>query len=149
MRLGRRTLIVGLIVAVALCSSLVLASAFVKTSRTQGRAEVKVGEEFKLGVGRSAALKGGGLEVEFVSVVEDSRCPRGAECIWEGNARISLRLKRPRESPAEIELNTNLEPQRSSCLGYEVRLIGLSPYPVANEALDKKRYVAALEVRKL
>lgn len=139
---------VGLVAAGVLCSSLVLASIFGMSLRPDGRAEVRVGEEFKLGVGKSAALKGEGLEIEFVSVGEDSRCPQGVDCIWEGNAKVRLRLKRARGAAVEIELNTNLEPRGSATHGYEVRLTNLSPYPKANEPVDKKSYVASLEIRK-
>lgn len=139
---------VGLAAAGVLCSSLVLASIFGMSLRPGGRREVKLGEEFKLGIGKSAAVKGEGLEIEFVSVAEDSRCPQGVDCIWEGNAKLRLRLKRARRPAAEIELNTNIEPQRCAALGYEIRLTNLSPYPKANQPVDKKSYVASLEVRK-
>lgn len=148
MRRGRRTAWVGLIAVGVLCASLVLASVFGMSFRPGGRGKVKLGEEFKLGLGKSAAVRGEGLEIEFVSVVEDSRCPQGVDCIWEGNARVRLRLKRARGTPAEIELNTNLEPQRAAADGYEVRLTSLAPYPQANQPVDQKSYVATLEVRK-
>ena len=140
---------VGLAAAGVLCSSLLLASSFGMSLRPGGRREVRLGEEFKLGVGKSAALKGERLEVEFVSVAEDSRCPQGVDCIWEGNAKVRLRLKRGRGAAAEIELNTNIEPQRSAAHGYEIRLTNLSPYPKGSTPVDKKSYVASLEVRKM
>ena len=108
-----------------------------------------MGEEFKLGVGKSAAVRGEGLEIEFVAVAEDSRCPRGVDCIWEGNAKVRLKLKKAGGAPAEIELNTNLEPRRSAAHGYEVRLTNLAPYPQGNRPVDQKSYVASLEVRKV
>ena len=134
--------------AAVVCSSLVLASIYGAALRPGRRAGVKLGEEFKLGVGKSAAVKGEGLEIEFVSVVEDSRCPQGVDCIWEGNAKVRLRLKRRGRPPAEIELNTNVEPRHAAALGYDVRLTNLSPYPKGSEAVDKKSYVAALKVHK-
>lgn len=148
MKFGRRMTRVGLAAAGVLCSSLVLASIFGAAVRPERRAGVKLGEEFKLGIGKTAALEGEGVEIEFVSVVEDSRCPRGVDCIWEGNAKVRLRLKSARRPPAEIELNTNVEPQRAATHGYEIRLTSLSPYPQGSAAIDKKSYVASLEVRK-
>lgn len=148
MRPGGRALKTGLAAVVALGSLLALASIFVTASRQAKRAEVRLGEEFKLGAGQSAAVAGASLEIEFVSVVEDSRCPRGVDCVWEGNARVRLRLKRPGAAPTEIELNTNLEPRRAAAFGHDVRLKELSPYPQANQPVDKKTYVAALEVHK-
>ena len=49
--------------------------------------EVSIGEEFSLHVGQSASIRGEELQIKFLEVVEDSRCPRGVTCIWEG--RIS------------------------------------------------------------
>ena len=137
-----------MVAASVLCSSLLLASIFGTPSRPGGRRGVKLGEEFKLGAGKSAAVKGEGLEIEFVAVAEDSRCPQGVDCIWEGNAKVRLRLKRARRPPVEIELNTNVEPKRAAAGGYEVRLTNLAPYPKGSQPVDKKSYVASLEVRK-
>jgi hypothetical protein len=32
------------------------------------------------------------LEIEFNELLEDSRCPPGAVCIWEGQVEVKLKL---------------------------------------------------------
>ena len=110
--------------------------------------EASLGKEFELSFGRRAAVAGEGLRVEFTSVVEDSRCPKGAECIWEGNARLRLRVSADGKEPAALELGTNLDPRSASYQGYQITLERLAPYPAAGQKLDAESYVATLTVRK-
>lgn len=110
--------------------------------------EGSLGKEFKLRVGRGAVVRGEGLRAEFVSVVEDSRCPEGVNCIWAGNAKISLRLRKAGQKPATFDLNTGADPRSASHLGYEVTLVRLDPHPKADAPPNKKAYVATLLVRK-
>lgn len=65
----------------------------------------ELGREFTIERGREVEIAGEGLTVRFVSVVSDSRCPKGAECIWEGYARILVRLGKEGEDAASVRLN--------------------------------------------
>jgi hypothetical protein len=42
------------------------------------------GQEVTLTPGQSVSLTGEPLKVQFVKVVNDSRCPKGVQCIWAG-----------------------------------------------------------------
>ena len=110
--------------------------------------KVALDREFKLRLGQSAQVRGENLKVEFVAVPEDSRCPTGVDCIWEGNGKIRLRIGKPRSDAATVELNTTVEPGNASYLNYEVRLVNLSPYPKAKQPINKKSYVATLSIRR-
>ena len=55
-------------------------------SLTCSKEEHDLGEEFSLGIGETASLKGEQLRVQFLEISEDSRCPRNVQCIWEGRA---------------------------------------------------------------
>ncbi|WP_420455292.1 hypothetical protein [Rubrivirga sp.] len=44
--------------------------------------------EVSIALDETASLDG--LSLTFDDVVEDSRCPAGVACIWEGQARVSL-----------------------------------------------------------
>ena len=46
-----------------------------------------LGQEFSLRIGRKVTLRDTELKIRFVSVIEDSRCPKGVNCVWQGNAR--------------------------------------------------------------
>ncbi len=51
-----------------------------------GNGEVKtsLGQEFSLSIGQSVVITGEDLEIRFVEVSEDSRCPKDVTCVWEG-----------------------------------------------------------------
>jgi hypothetical protein len=104
-------------------------------------------KEFKLRFGGDAAV-GDGLKVKFSALVEDSRCPKGVDCIWEGNAKIRVELVGAGKQPASFELNTNVEPKSASGAGYEISLLKLDPYPNADARPKEKDYVATLSVRR-
>ena len=104
-------------------------------------------KEFKLRFGGDAAV-GDGVKVKFSALVEDSRCPKGVDCIWEVNAKIKVELKGAGKESATFELNTNVEPKVASGAGYEISLLKLDPYPNADARPKEKDYVATLSVRR-
>ena len=69
------------------------------------RPPVKPGEEFTLALGEAVGIEQKGILLRFEKVVEDSRCPMNARCIWEGNARIEIKVSGP--AAARYELNTS------------------------------------------
>lgn len=102
---------------------------------------VKLGEEFALKLGNHATLQGMDLTIVFRDVIEDSRCPEGAVCVWEGNAKIVLGVNQ-----TAIALNTTLEPKQVSYSAFVIRLLSLYPYPKFGQQIKKEDYVAALIV---
>jgi hypothetical protein len=115
------------------------------------RPPVAEGEEFQLAQGESVGVKGGGFIIEFSKVLDDSRCPMNARCVWEGNARIALEV---RESVRKqtIELNTSERfPTRGgvgeNSKGISIRLHRLEPMPMAG--VPTQDYVITLEVEAL
>ena len=46
-----------------------------------GEIKVNLGEKFSLAIGEGASVTGENLEVRFIEVIGDSRCPQGVTCI--------------------------------------------------------------------
>ena len=105
--------------------------------------------QLKLKIGEEQRLKNEGLRIRFVSVVEDSRCPKNVNCVWAGNGKVLLNIADRRKKSRSVELNTNLEPRAVTSSGYEIKLLELDPYPVVNETIQPDKYVAILAIRKL
>lgn len=105
-------------------------------------------QEFKLKIGESAEARREGLKVEFDSVADDSRCPKGVTCVWAGNAKILLKVKKDSGQPENVELNTNINPKTFRYLEYELRLKELKPYPEANATIKSSEYEVTLTVHK-
>jgi len=99
------------------------------------RLAAKLGQEFTLAPGREAEVEREGLKVRFEAVAEDSRCPEGMTCVWQGNAKIRLRLAKAPHGEAVVELNTagggdqQTYPSTGTYLGYTLRLNSLGPKP--------------------
>jgi hypothetical protein len=85
------------------------------------------------------------LLIRFNSVLEDSRCPTGAQCAWEGNAEILLEL-----SGGDLEtvhLNTGLQfPRTEVYNGYVITLEDLKPHPTEGVAVHESDYTAVLSI---
>ena len=52
------------------------------TPITNGERTLALGEETNLG----------GMVIAFSEVLEDSRCPTGTQCFWEGRARLLVEM---------------------------------------------------------
>jgi len=105
--------------------------------------DLRFGESVRVGTGPTILIK-------FLRVNEDSRCPEGVVCVWEGNARIELSLERERLiiPPTIAPLNTALDPRSTVFAGYTITLRRLSPYPKYRTQIDPRAYIARLIVTK-
>ncbi len=54
----------------------------------------EIGEELTLCFGEKGVIKDNvnQLDLEFIKLVEDSRCPERVQCIWAGRAVVELRI---------------------------------------------------------
>ena len=83
------------------------------------------------------------------SVLNDSRCPTGVYCIWEGNAEVRLKFEKQNDKPVLFNLNTNMRfPTDTIVGGYKFTLIGLSPHPSIENKILQKDYKAEIVVKK-
>ena len=105
-------------------------------------------QEFKIRVGEEVVFKRENLAVRLVSVLEDSRCPKGAQCITQGNGKIELQLKKSQKKPVTLELNTAFGTQKADYEGYEVKFVGLDPYPKMGGSIKPEDYVVTVLVTK-
>ena len=88
------------------------------------------------------------LKIKFVSLIEDSRCPIGTNCVWAGNAKIKIEISRGKSSKT-FELSTMLEPKSATYKGFQIKLVSLTPVPGENIRINRNGYVAALAVSRL
>jgi hypothetical protein len=88
------------------------------------------------------------LRIKFVAV-EDSRCPRDANCVWAGNAKVTIRVTNRRGQSRTFDLNTNLQGKSARFDGYEITLGAVSPYPSSTARINRNGYTANFTVTKL
>lgn len=102
-----------------------------------------------LKVGKQKTVTPDKIKIQFVSLVEDSRCPTDAQCVWAGNAKIKVKISNRRDSQI-VEMNTTTGgPLGASFDGYAINLTSLTPKPKSNIRISKNGYTATFEVRRL
>jgi len=93
------------------------------------------------------------LRLEFVEVIEDSRCPTNVICVRAGEAKVLVAIYRENkliekkvlifEASGSIDLEKNLLVSNS-----EIRVIGmsLSPYPLTPKKIPDMNYILELKI---
>ncbi len=83
----------------------------------------------------------------FDSVVQDSRCPKGAECIWSGTAIINIRFY---ETGNNHNFKMSLRgfpglgfPSDTTINGFRIIFTDLQPYPDFNSPLPGAKDIKA------
>ena len=104
--------------------------------------------------GQWVSFPGRPLEVAFLRVVEDSRCPRNAQCVRQGDAVIQLQAKSADGGfdTFQARLPGGAAPTDTTIpwdiwSGYRFRLLRLDPYPEAGVSVDSSAFIATLLVR--
>ncbi len=109
---------------------------------------ISLNKEFELKIGQNALIKGEGLVIGFNSVDEDSRCPEGVDCIWAGNAKITVKATKSDSETVSAQLNTTTEPKEVDYKQYRITLVKLDPRPKAETITSKGYYIATLLIAK-
>lgn len=97
---------------------------------------------------------GKSITVQWDQLIQESRCPNGAECFWEGVAEVQFTVEGIVANTVNIKLGTltvasnGFAPNELDTLGYHFKLINLSPYPAIGHELHEGEYQATLVVSK-
>ncbi len=140
----------------------VLVNDFSTTFVTQGVAPpadqvaATLGSPFQLKVGQTALIGRQGPHMEFVEIVEDSRCATGLTCIWAGRARVRIKVSSPGDvlgfGTRDLTLEAGMIDADADTLSgasekYVFELSALDPYPAVG-ASQPPDYTATLVVSK-
>lgn len=108
-----------------------------------------LGQEFTLSIGQSAQIEGESLQFSFEEVLEDSRCPTGVTCIWEGRVRLVVEIT-DNGSPYRMTLiQPGLSDQYASETYKEYQLtFKVNPYPELGTEITTGDYRLLLSVSK-
>ncbi len=109
--------------------------------------EARFGEPVTLRLHQTARFADGALRLRFDEVVEDSRCPSGVVCFWEGRAVVALRVDEAGHAP--VLQQVGLPPEALDAPAharYQIALQALEPYPRFRHATPPEAYRARLLV---
>ena len=116
------------------------------TIASPNRPETFKRETFSLRYGNQRTIARGELTIRFVTVMEDSRCPIGVNCVWAGNAKIKVRVTDRRGRSKVMELNTSGEPRGGQFGRVTINLVNLTPQPRQNAKPARSRYTAMFSI---
>lgn len=114
-------------------------------------------DPFSLKVGETVRLQPDNLIVGFQKVINDSRCPSNARCIWEGIADLQLWILKLGLDTAYVKASIYGYVTKSSTdrhlavevLGYRMTVLQLDPYPGTHIDSSLPNYVATIRVSKI
>lgn len=89
-----------------------------------------------------------GLELTLLAV-DDSRCPDGVVCVWEGEVAIELAATQDGEELDTVRLLLSSRDEAAARTGvgdYTVELVAVTPYPQEGVEPARADYVAALSL---
>jgi hypothetical protein len=136
------------IFGVILISFLLLVSCF------EEEIEASFGQELVLSIGQTAVFENKDLKIKFVSVVSDSRCPKGVTCVWAGEAKCQILIGNDR-SFSGIDLVETGGTTDYTQIYYQngdnnLKLVfKLDPYPEKDKQIDNNNYKLTLIVTQI
>jgi hypothetical protein len=108
-------------------------------------ATAELNQPFQLRVGEWARVEDAGLELHFVEVGEDSRCPSNALilCVWEGDGAVVVEIASVEVDARTDTLHTTLDPKAVDLGSFLLHLERLVPYPEDVTPIPVGEYVAS------
>ena len=106
-------------------------------------------QQQKIQINKQQKFSRSDLNIKFVELVEDSRCPVGTKCVWAGNSKIKIEVKKSGAAKEIIELNTDPKQKSARYNGLLIELLDLTPVPANNVRINKNGYVATIAVSRL
>ena len=105
------------------------------------------GTSLELSIGTPIADPASRATFTFVRVVDDSRCPKGVQCVWEGDATIELRVTPDQGEPETVQLHVNARTAKDVVVGgWRLVLDRLDPYPENGRPIDARDYRAVISI---
>ena len=91
------------------------------------------------------------LHITLISVLEDSRCPEGVFCIWEGTVKAIVNVQQGKENLGDITLvssRTLQYQEETSIAGYKIKLVDALPAKHEGITIKPEEYVLTFMVTK-
>lgn len=110
---------------------------------------VSLGDEVILKIGQNAMIRGEDLEVSFIEILEDSRCPRNVTCVWEGQVVAVVELCKDGISQQMELIQPGLSDQTVTAYYEDYALhFTVEPYPEEGKEISADDYRLRLTVNR-
>ena len=121
----------------------------VSCSSTNTVVSASLGREFTMAIDQIAAINTESLNIKFLQITEDSRCPGDVTCITAGKVSCLIEIggtdasNRSRVTITQTGLTD--EPGRMTFAGYQL-LAKVKPYPTSGKTISTRDYRLVLTV---
>jgi hypothetical protein len=102
----------------------ILALAACSTTGAQPANTVADGSNVELAPGQSATLADNS-RIDYIELVNDSRCRPDVQCVWAGDATIAMRWTPASGAAQDFELHTTLDPKSFTAGQRTITLVSL------------------------
>ena len=101
---------------------------------------------FTLGYLQTGTEEASGLSVQFIELVEDTRCPNGVECVSAGWVIIRIKIA----DSITLTLGTDSPDSESITFNnYKITLIDVTPYPEYDQTYTNEDYQIQLLIEEI
>lgn len=93
----------------------------------------------------------GAVKICFDSLLQDSRCPTGVICTWQGTAiaKFSFTVNNDQQDITLSVLHyPSLYPSDTTIMGYKIEFLDLQPYPKVDVTPNISDYKAEVKITK-
>lgn len=112
--------------------------------RSQTARTARLGDEITLAPGERVQFSSEQLEVQFIAVTEDSRCPRDTTCVWAGEVKVQLAL-RAGDGDAQLEV---IAGQSAANGGWRVSVLSVRPERISSAPIPSGDYRVVLQIER-
>ena len=115
-----------------------------------GRIKAAIDNQFSMSSGQVAELAGESITLQFEGIQEDSRCPKGATCIWQGRVISILQINDNGLSSKIVLIEPGLSDRyyKNTYKQYEFTS-HVQPYPELGKKISSEDYHLFLTVKKI
>ena len=133
--------IIGLLAAVIILP-------IIGISCSTDKSNASLENEFTLPVGGTAIISGENLSLKFVEVTGDSRCAKGNECVWAGEAKCQMLITYSGSSSDVVFTQQGGGVTVQDFLTQYKASFTVEPYPVAGKKIAPSDYKLVMTITK-
>lgn len=124
---------------------LIVALAACRSTGAPAPHAASLSQEVQLAPQEQAVYQPPGFMVEFVRVVEDSRCPSDVACVWAGEVKVQLSTRLDAAEATEHEIKPG-EPKTVGALRVDV--VNVQPERVSTREIAQDEYRVTVKVER-
>lgn len=113
--------------------------------------DIQMGERFDLAFGQSKYFDKGDFKIYFSQIMEDSRCPEGATCVWAGQVRMKMVFQEKGKDIASTEAKYQDGKSKMNTFlhnGYAIEIMSVSPKSKTDRNIPVEEYSIGLKISK-